>query len=52
MYLVDVTGEAEFTPIKIIAEDGAYALVEAGSFTEDDETYSTINVYDEIKKIK
>ena len=52
VYLVDVTGEAEFTPIKIIAEDGAYALVEAGSFTEDDETYSTINVYDEIKKIK
>ena len=52
VYLIDVTGETVFTPVKIIAEDGSYALVEAGTFTENGETYNTINVYDEIKKVK
>ena len=52
VYLIDVTGEATFTPVKIIAQDGDFALVQAGSFTENGETYNTINVYDEIKKIK
>ena len=52
VYLIDVTGETVFTPVKIIAEDGAFVLVEAGTFTENGETYKTINVYDEIKKVK
>ena len=52
VYLIDVTGETVFTPVKIIAEDGAYVLVEAGTFTEDGKTVNTINVYDEIKKVK
>ena len=52
VYLIDVTGETVFTPVKVIAEDGAYVLVEAGTFTENGDTYNTINVYDEIKKVK
>ena len=52
VYLIDVTGETVFTPVKIIAEDRKYVLVEAGTFTENGKTVNTINVYDEIKKVK
>lgn len=51
VYVIDVTGKASFTPIKVIARDDGYALVASGSFTEDGVTYNTVNVNDQIRKV-
>lgn len=52
VYVLDVTGETKFTPVKILASDGEYSLAASGSFTDGDgNTVNTINVYDEIKKV-
>ncbi|MCI8285523.1 MAG: hypothetical protein HFE90_09740 [Firmicutes bacterium] len=55
VYVVNVTGEAEFTPIKVKTTDGKFSLVESGYYTEtiDGELkqIKTVQVYDEIRKI-
>lgn len=55
VYVINVTGEAEFTPIKVETTDGKYSLVESGYYTEtiDGELkqIKTVQVYDEIRKI-
>lgn len=56
VYVVGITGESKFVPIKIKATDGEYSLVESGTYYEYDETtgesirFDTIEVYDEIEK--
>ncbi len=58
VYVVEITGESKFVPVKIKATDGEYSLVESGTYYEYDETtgesikFDTIEVYDEIEKPK
>ncbi len=55
VYVVDVSGDTEFTPIKIKATDGSQSLVESGYYTDNVDgelkRVETVNVYDEIKKV-
>ena len=57
VYVVDVTGEATFTPVEIKAMDDDYCLVESGYIeqVQDDgvtvKQVETVQVYDEIKKV-
>jgi putative membrane fusion protein len=56
VYVLDVTGNTTFTPVKIIDSDGENMLVASGYYYEqvDGETkqVATVNVYDEIKKVE
>lgn len=56
VYVLGVTGESTFVPVKIKVTDGEYSLVESGYYYEYDEStgasekISTVEVYDEIEK--
>lgn len=53
VYVLDVAGKMTFTPINVKTTDGEYSLVSSGSFTDaDGEMISTLEVYDQIKKVK
>lgn len=56
VYVRDIDGSVEFTPVKVKSTDGEYSIVESGYFTVYDketeltEQYKTVNVFDEIVK--
>ncbi len=56
VYVLDVTGDSSFVPVKVKATDGEYSLVESGYYYEYDEAtgeserVSTVEPYDEIER--
>ena len=56
VYVLDVTGDSKFVPVKVKATDGEYSLVESGYYYEYDETtgesqrVDTVEPYDEIER--
>ncbi len=51
VYVVGITGETRFTPIKVRATDGVNSLVSAGTFYDEEyNLVATVSVYDEIQK--
>lgn len=50
VYVVNLSGEAVFTPIKVKATDGEYSLLAAGTYNDSKgNQVKTVNVYDEIR---
>lgn len=52
VYVLDVTGETTFVPVKILDSDSENSIVASGFFYKDGERYETVNVYDEIKIVE
>ena len=56
VYVLDVTGDSKFVPVKVKATDGEYSLVESGYYYIYDETtgesqrVDTVEPYDEIER--
>lgn len=51
VYVIDVTGETHFTPIKVRTSDGVNSLVSANVYYDDEgKQVKTVSAYDEIKK--
>lgn len=53
VYVLTVSGDTRFTPVRILETRGEYSLVSSGTFVNDDgEIVSTVEVYDQIKKVR
>ena len=55
VYVKDISGDYNFTRVKVITTDGDYSLLESSSFTEKQEDgttvkVSTVDIYDEIQR--
>ncbi len=53
VYVMTVSGDTRFTPVRILDTRGEYSLVSSGTFVNDDgEVVKTVEVYDQIKKVR
>ncbi|MBR2779028.1 MAG: hypothetical protein IKD85_02510 [Firmicutes bacterium] len=53
VYVLTVSGDTKFTPVRILDTRGEYSLVSSGTFVNDEgEIVNTVEVYDQIKKVK